>query len=598
MPINNIKQQAFESFMRSTTKDEKSPSVVQAGDEPAVVGPPIFKVHHSKNQTFFDGPAFPQPTYEMVFLTSSILSPPKGGSTVQPVHPETSFPERVRKTVCDLVIRPIKVETFCSGLIGLGFPQSVVSALLMKMNLTRETNGNCMVDIKGMHENIDQFVKSLVQMKEIVDFVVAVITTLKKKPIHWTMFLNNTSHAYIDTTIPKEVLQSVRRCLTTMGFSEGNGLMNVPSNLASLSASQLLEHIWTIVSNYDWESAPQKPAKRGRDDDPPPNMANKRKFSPKELLKIVLSRLTSSLLVTHGLGEISLFKFFSTAFLDLSPEHLRQMMLFLENYDNIWRIHRILMEVPQLNVFFRNGDFYLSMGEGFMFLSFNLQEMLVHFDGLFLEAIMMHQMAAQERHEQEVREEQERQRVERFRTAILNRLKMRDTNQLFRELVAVCPEFNSFSTNLRLLEVVVDEFTNRIYNATTRAYHNREPCLDPLQVFIEYATVRGVFSPKAPVRECIRICEYSSKSCPYGPTCSGVHQCFFSSGWKKGSVWGTCCSEYSERRTCRNPDCRYGHFTGDEFNRAFTNGGKDSNKMRNDLIEQSENQLKRQRTSE
>jgi len=150
----------------------------------------------------------------------------------------------------------------------------------------------------------------------------------------------------------------------------------------------------------------------------------------------------------------------------------------------------------------------------------------------------------------------------------------------------VCPEFNSSHTNWSLLQVVAGEFTRSIYNATTRAYHNREPCEDPLLHFLEYATTRGVFSPKAPVRDNIRICEYSSNSCPFGPTCSGAHQCFVSSGWKKESIWGTCCPEYAERRTCRNPHCRYAHFTGDEFNSAFRNGGKDSNKMRNSLLAQ------------
>jgi hypothetical protein len=354
--------------------------------------------------------------------------------------------------------------------------------------------------------------------------------------------------------------------------------------------------VWNVVSQWDWNlPLPQK--KRGRDE-PPPREEKKRKFSPKELLKIVLSRLTSSLLVTHGVGELSLNDFFFTAFLDLSPEHLRQMMLFLENYDNLWRIQRLLIEVPQLNLDFRNNDIYISMGYGFTFLSFNLQEMLVHFDGLFLEAIMMHQMAAQERHEQEVRKAQERQRIESFRTASWNLWKTKDMNDFFRELVAVSPNFNFFTTKWSLLEDVVDEFMNRIYNATTRAYHNLVPCKNPLEVFFEYAVFRGVFSPKAPVGEYIRVCEYRSDSCPFGSKCSGVHQCVVSSGWKTGSVWGTCCPEYSERMTCLNRHCRYAHFTGDEFNRAFRNGGKDSNKMREDLIKQAENQLKRQKTAE
>jgi hypothetical protein len=441
------------------------------------------------------------------------------------------------------------------------------------------------------------FVKSLVQMKEIVDFVVAVITTLNKKPIYWTMFRNPSSPDYIESTLSKEVLQSVRSCLTKMGFLDRNELVKVPSTLASLSPSQLLEQIWSVVSNYDWESAPQKPTKRGREDDPHPREVKKCVFSLEDLMRTVLSRLTLSLLATQGVGEISLCDFFSTAFLDLSPDHLRQMMRFLSNNDNLWRLHRLLMEVPQLNVENPNNDVCLSMGDKFTFLSFNVQEMLVHFDGLFLEAIMMRQIAGQELHEEEVRREQERQRVERFRTAIWNLWKTKDMNAFFQELIAVCPEFNSFTTNWGLLKVVVGEFMRWTYNATTRDYHNREQCDNPLRVFLEDATISGVFSPKAPVQERIRVCEYSAISCPFGSTCSGVHQEFKSHEWRKDNVWGMCCPEYAERRTCRNPHCRYAHFTGDEFNRAFRNGGTDSNRMRDNLLAQA-NIAKRQRTAE
>ena len=246
---------ALEGFM--SRKDVKS-SVVPTDNTRAVVGPPKFHVPTSHNLSA--QPAFPQPTYEMVFPTSQIPSPPKCGSTVQPVHLKPSFPEHVRQTVCGLVIKPIQVITFCLAFLVLGFPQFAVSALLTKMGLKCEKNGKCMVDIKGMRENVVQFVKSLVQMKEIVDFVVAVITTLNKKPIFWTMLRNPSSPDYIHTTLPKEVLQSVRRCLTTIGFPEGNkDVMKLPSNLASLSTSDLLEKIWTVVSEYNWESAPQKP---------------------------------------------------------------------------------------------------------------------------------------------------------------------------------------------------------------------------------------------------------------------------------------------------------------------------------------------------
>jgi len=605
----HINASALEGFMNRpddfsssvVPTDDFSSSVVPTDDIPAVVGPPRFDVPSSKIPTLFAQPAFPQPTYGTVFPTSPILTPPKCGSTVQlessHVHPEPSLPKRVRTTVFDLLLRPIKVISFCLAFVGLGFPQSAVSAILKRLNLTCEKNGNSMVDIKAMNENLDQFVRSLVQMKEIVDFIVAVITALNKKPIFWTMFRNPSSLDYIKTTLPKDVLQSVRKCLTILGFSEGNQLMNVPSTLASLSESQLLEQIWTVVSNYDWESAPQKPSKRGREEEQPDDApsAKREPLSYEQRMKCVLTQIMKALL--SGVSRVSLHEIFQSGFLDLSKDHLRQVMDFLSNPDNLWCLHRILMEMKNLNVSFEGDDVFSSRGDDFNFSEFNPQQMTILFNRLFLEAIMMRQTAYQELHEKEVQREQERRRIERFIKALWTLWKTNDINSFFQELIAVCPEFNSYRTNWSLLEVVVDEFRHSIYNATTRAYHNRDHCVNPLQVFLEYSTIQGVFSPKALIRENIRICEYSSNSCPFGPTCSGAHQCFVSLGWRKGSVWGTCCPEYAERRTCRNPNCRDAHFTGDEFNRAFRNGGKDSNKMRNSLLAQAYI-AKRQRTAE
>jgi hypothetical protein len=347
--------------------------------------------------------------------------------------------------------------------------------------------------------------------------------------------------------------------------------------------------VWNVVSQWDWNlPLPQK--KRDRDDDPPPREVKKRVFFDKDLMKTVVHRLMSSLLATQGVGEISLCNFFWTAFLDLSPEHLRQMMRFLENYDNLWRIHRILMEVPQLILNFRNEDFYLSIEHGFTFLSIDIPLVIEHFERLFLEAIMMRQSACQELHqkslEKEVREAQERQRNEHFITALRTLWKTKDINVFFKELVAVCPEFNSFTTNWRLLEVVVYDFMKRTYNATTRAYHNCEPCDKPLKYFLEDAISCGVFSPIAPSHERIRVCKYSLDSCPFGSNCSAAHQAIVSFGWNKEYFWGKCCKEYSEIRVCRNHLCTYAHITGDEFNRAIVNGAKDSILMRIHLLAQ------------
>ena len=301
-------------------------------------------------------------------------------------------------------------------------------------------------------------------------------------------------------------------------------------------------------------------------------------------MKMILTEIMKALL--SGVDSVSLHEIFQSGFLDLSQDRLRQVMDFLSNTDNVWCLHRILMEMNKLKVHFEEDDVLLSLGNDFNFLEFNPEQTTMLFNRLFLEAIMMRQTAYQERHEEEVRREQEKRRIERFIKALWTLWNTNDISAFFKELIAACPEFNSYRTNWELLEVVVDEFMRSIYNATTRAYHNREKCANPLHEFIEYANIRGVFSPKAPLRENIRICEYSSDSCPFGPTCSGAHQGFVSSGWKTGSVWGMCCPEYAERRTCRNPHCRYAHFTGDEFNCAFGNGGNDSNRMRNDLLAQ------------
>ena len=570
MPTGSSAQQhAFESFMARPTNTQPTESLPEAVDD------------LSKPSTGHEtGPFVPQRVGP--FLQQPVQEVQHDDQVV----PKT-LAQRVQSSVLSLMRNQISTKTFASGLTQLGFPIFVILELLTKMGLVCEKNWKQMVQ----RTNMSAFVKALVLMKERVDFFLAVIEKLRLCSIGWNTLL-------IEIPLSKDDLERLFLLFRSLGFNSGlNDGLYLPATWRSLSMEDCSNQVWTAVSQWNWDH-PLPAKKRGREDDPPPREDKKRVFSPEELMKFILARFKRMLLETHGLGELSLKEFFSSSFLDLHRDHLRQMMDFLSNQDMVWILLRFLMEVPGLNVEFRNGDFYVSIGEGFNFLSFNMIDFPSDFKRLFLESIMMRQMAGQELHEQELQRERERQRVERFIKAIWNLWKTNDMNAFFRELVAVCPEFNSFTTNWRLLEVVVDEFMNRIYNATTRAYHNREPCANPLQVFLEYATVRGVFSPKAPVRECIRMCEYRSDSCPYGPTCSGVHQCVVSSGWKTGSVWGTCCPEYSERRTCSNRHCRYAHFTGDEFNRAFTNGGTDSNKMRSDLIEQSENKLKLQKMAD
>ena len=540
----------------------------------------------------------------------------------EPVVPQTPA-EHVKSTVCGLVIRPIQVITFCLAFFGLGFPQSAVSALLTKMDLICKKNGNGMVDIRGMKDSLDQFVESLVQMKEIVDFVVAVIDSLRKKPKVWAFLLDPSSSNKIETALSREMLKSVKRFLTTMGFSEGNNdIMIVHPTLALLSQSQLLESIWDHVSKYNWKSAPQKavpqksapqksapqksapqksapqkPAKRGRNDGEDEltsvelSHVVKKQFTDGQLMKTLITRLMSALLETHGVRELYLNEFFSTAFLDLPPVHLRQMMKFLSNLDNVWVFHRILMEVPQLGFIKRNGDVYLWIVEIDLFSFFNMAEMIRQYHLFSMEAIVHSQNASQLLYEERVRKEQERkhnQRLNEFlRFRLGNLLRTNDMSAFFDGLRQVYHEFDSNHTNLKLLNFVVYEFLTYIYDANTHQYyHKNEPCLDIRAVFMEYAIIRGVFSPKPPIHENIRVCQYKTENCLFGHKCSGAHQEFVSPKWNRSHLWGECCPEYSETRRCTNKHCSNAHITGIEFYRAFQNGGKDSNKMRRKLLAQ------------
>lgn len=558
MPTGSEVQQALQSFMARPTGPQPTGSPREAIDK------------LSKSSTGHEtGPFVPQhvgPFWE---------PPVQEVQPDDPVVPKT-LAQRVQSSVSSLMRTQISTKTFAFGLTQFGFPIFVILNLLTKMGLVCEKNGNQMVQ----RTNMGAFVKALVLMKERVDFFLAVIEKLRLSSIGWNTLL-------IEIPLSNDDLKRLFSLFKSLGFNSGlDDELSLPATWRSLSMEACSNQVWTAVSQWDWDH-PLPAKKRCHEDDPPPREEKKRKFSPEELMNIVISRLTRSVLATHGLGELSLNYFFLTVFLDMSPENLRQMMDFLSNQDMVWILLRFLMEVPRLNVEFRNGDFYISIGEGFTFLSFNMMDFAFEFKRLFLESIMMRQIACQELHEQEVREAQERQRVERFRTAIWNRWKMRDTNQLFRELVAVCPEFNSFTTNWRLLEVVVDEFMNQIYNATTRAYHKRrEQCENPLQVFLEYAINRGVFTELPEERAFVRVCDSSLDDCLFGNACSGVHQDVVNKHWRpSGECFGQCCREYMTRGTCSNFSCKYAHANVWEIQRAYKHGSTDSKKKRNLILQ-------------
>lgn len=250
--------------------------------------------------------------------------------------------------------------------------------------------------------------------------------------------------------------------------------------------------------------AKTKPKKRGRgkDEDMTPiqQFTQKqcvKKQTNEQLFKTLLVKIMLSLLETHGVVELSLDEFFSTAFLSLPPDHLRQMMEFLSNPDNVWVFRRILMEIPHLGFTQRDNDIYLWIEKIELFSFFNMAEMMRDYHTFCIEAIVHRQNAAQHIHEQKLREEQEMKRFRYLNEAfimLLHRLwKTKDMEAFFRELPKLCPEFDSKHTNSSLLKIVVGEFSRTIYNATTRAYHNGEPCGYPLQDFLEYCIKRGVF---------------------------------------------------------------------------------------------------------
>lgn len=566
MPTGSEVQQALQSFMaRPTGPPQSTSSLPEAVDD------------LSKSSTGHETmPFVPQhvgPFWE---------PPQKAPEQVQVDDvPPPNLTQLVQSSVSSLLKKPVSMNTFAAGLTQLGFPDSVIRSLLTKMGLVCVNNGKQMVQ----RINMTAFVKALVLMKERVDFFLAVIERLRCGSIVWKNVLNPNNSQFIDTALSKDDLKRLFLLFRSLGFNSGlDDELSLPESWSSLSMADCSNQVWTDVSQWDWD-LPLPAKKRGREDDPPPREDKKRMFSLEELMKFTLARFKRMLLETHGVGELSLNLFFSSSFLDLHRDHLRQMMDFLSKSDHVWILLRFLMEVPGLNVEFRNGDFYVSIGEGFNFLSFNMIDFPSDFKRLFLESIMMRQMAMQELHEQEVREAQERQRVESFRTAIWNRWKMRDTNQLFRELVAMCPELNSSTTNWHLLEVVVDEFMNQIYNATTRAYHNREPCANPLQVFLEYAITRGVFTPLPEEGAFVRVCDSSLKDCLFGNRCSGVHQDVVNKHWRpSGECFGQCCREYMTRGTCRNLSCKYAHANVWEIWRAYIHGSTDSKKKRDILL--------------
>jgi len=258
---------------------------------------------------------------------------------VQPEHPVVPPPtlaQRIQSTVSGLMkTREVPVDKFTSTLSTLGFPIFVLVSLLTKMGNLCEKNHKHVVQCT----NMSAFVQALVLMNERSVFLLAIINQLRRGPIVWKNLRNPNNPSFIETTLSKDEIKKLLMLLTSLGFNSGtNEQLSLPENWISLSREDCSNNLWNALSQWDWNlPIPQK--KRGRegeDETPPPrHKQEKRKFSVEDLVKTILTRLMISLLATHGIASISLSKFFQTEFLDLSPDHLRQVLNFLSNPDNL-----------------------------------------------------------------------------------------------------------------------------------------------------------------------------------------------------------------------------------------------------------------------
>jgi len=362
--------------------------------------------------------------------------------------------------------------------------------------------------------------------------------------------------------------------------------MTVPSSLASLSPTDLLEEIWRVVSAYDWESAPQKPAqtkpaqaKRGREEEPHQDAPSTKRqpLDEEQLIRFILTQITKALLGTQGDSWISLDEVLQTNFVHLNSYNLHQVMDFMSNLDHIWCVQRILMEMPKLNIDIRNGVFFLSIGEDFNFILFNSITTIASFRRFHGEITMMHQIADQACHEAQKLAEDKKKQLEDFITSLWNLEKTGNMKVFLKRLCDICPIFDSPSTNFDLLKLAALHFVESVYNPSTSAYYDSTPCPDPLKAFIEHATTRfGVFTPKLPLcRYDITVCNHEFKSCPFGKNCRSVHSDYFSKRWIPKDR-SSCCSDYGNRGFCGNQECSLVHANIVEFNRAVNAGAGDS----------------------
>ena len=328
-------------------------------------------------------------------------------------------------------------------------------------------------------------------------------------------------------------------------------------------------------------------------------------------LRSFLTIIMFSLLGTHGVEKVLLSTVINNTFLPLTDEQRNRLLSIISNERFRWILLMILFEIKHLDVEFVDGDVLLSINEHFTFSGFNIDEMLSRLPRLLAEYEVLHQYAISRRMKRKRQEAYDavvrKQSIEQFINALAtlwkNKKSATSFNSFFQTLYMVAEEFDSGYTNVELLKTVVIEFMMTIYNSTTRSYiMKQEPCEDPLTVFKEYCIERGVFSPRVPLNEVIRVCFSTKEDCLFGDRCSGVHQDpVIHTLWNSNRVFGMCCPEYAKTGKCSNPACQFPHYSGHEYYRALKQGGKDSFRMRKAQIDKEQEQEqktngKRQRT--
>ena len=435
-----------------------------------------------------------------VFWTLPVQAPVPPIQPAPPVVPPTLY-ELIQSCVFRLMKKQRSVHTFVDGLTNLGVPDFVIQILLTKLGLVCEKNGKPMV----VRDNMDEFVKRLVLVKNKVYLMDALVKQLREASITWASFLNPIHKSFFKSDLSKGQKTDVLNLLMTIGFvNPSTSIISLPSGWASLSIDDCRNMIWNVVCQSEITTSPPPPPPKGKKrcrDEPRPNKDKERMFSVKDLMKTFFNRMIECLLQMRGC-EVSLNGFIENAFLDLSPNHLHQLMDFLSSQNTIWILQRILMEVPHLNVAFGDGDVFLSRKEQFSALSFNMNDIIRRYHLFSMEAIVHHQDASQRLHEEKVLQHYEREHFkclnEEFILLLKTLWKTKKMETFFIQLRKLCPEFDSKDTCWILLKQrVVNEFIFHIYNATTRTYHNGEPCETPLQDFLEYTIKRGVFRTRA-----------------------------------------------------------------------------------------------------